>query len=134
MLSQGEDLILKIGKRAILPDYYGVYLCGKLMLCLARLEESKALGHQADFGHHSQTALATVKQSIRHFKRRTAVGRTEAFRLIGRYFWLIDARDKANKWWHKSIQAGERLKAEIELAKTLDEVESMRGGKMVANP
>ena len=121
-----EDLLIKVGKRAILPNYYGEYLIGHLRYCLGKLEGSIERDHTADFRHHKTLAMSAVRQNARHFRRRIAVGRTESYRLIGRCYRLLKSKTNAMKWYEKSIQEGQRLKAEIELAKTLDEVEHMR--------
>ena len=130
VIRESEDLIAKIGKRAILPNYYGEYLIGKLRYRLKLLEMSIQRDHKTDLKHHNSLAMAAVKQNARHFRRRTPVGRTESYKLIGRYYWLVETKSTALKWYHKSIQEGRRLKAEIELAKTLEEVEHMRNGKI----
>ena len=51
-----------------------------------------------------------------------APGRTEVFKLMGLYYWLLDKQKKALKWWEKSIETGERLSARPELARTYMEV------------
>ena len=133
VIRECEDLIIKVGKKAILPNYYGEYLIGRLRYCLGKLEGSIERDHMADFKHHNSLATAVVRQNARHFRRRIAVGRTECYRLIGRYYWLLKSKTKAVKWYERSIQEGERLKAEIELAKTLDEVELMRNATPQSN-
>ncbi len=126
LVRESDDLIIKVGKKAILPNYYGEHLIGKLRYCLSQLELSIERDHKTDFKHHSRLALVVAKQNADHFKKRTAVGRTEAYRLIGRYYWLVRSKPRALKWYHKSILEGQRLKAELELKKTLDEVERIR--------
>jgi hypothetical protein len=126
VIRESEDLITKVGKKAILPNYYGEYLIGKLRYFLAQLQLSIAQDHKVDFKHHNSLAMAAANQNARHIRKRTAVGRTESYRLIGRYYWLIKSKSRALKWYHKSFQEGQRLKAEIELKKTLDELERMQ--------
>jgi class 3 adenylate cyclase len=126
ILRESDDLILKIGRRAILPNYYGEYLIGKLWYCLGQLEQAIDREQQTDFKHQDMATRAAVKQNVKHFKKRTAVGRTESYRLIGRYYGLVHSRPKALKWYHKSIHEGRRLRAERELSKSLDEVEGQR--------
>ena len=54
--------------------------------------------------------------------RKTAPGRTEAYKLMGTYFWLIGKQRKALAWWKRSIKEGERLGARPELCRTYMEV------------
>ena len=48
--------------------------------------------------------------------------RTESYRLMGVYYWLINNQKKALKWWNGSIKEGERLGARLELSRTYFEV------------
>ncbi len=123
VIRQVDDLIQEISKKAILPNYYGEYLIGKLRYALAQLEKAITLNHRVQMKNHKKATRALIKDSARHFKRRTAVGRTEAYRLIGRYFWMIDNEMRALKWWNQSIAEGQRLDTEHELTKTLNEME-----------
>ena len=65
-----------------------------------------------------------VKNSLKF-----ASDQTEAFKLLGVYYWLIDKQKKALKWWDKSIRTGEQLGARPELARTYLEV-----GKRLLEP
>ena len=67
-----------------------------------------------------------IRWSTRHFRRRTAVGRVESYRLIGRYHWLAGDKKRAMKWWNFSMKEGQRLGSRVELAKIRQEVESRR--------
>ena len=51
-----------------------------------------------------------------------AADRTEAFNLMGRYYWLINNQVKALMWWNNSIKEAERLKANLELSRTYFEI------------
>jgi hypothetical protein len=51
-----------------------------------------------------------------------AADRTEAFNLMGRYYWLINNQAKALMWWNNSIKEAERLKAKPELSRTYFEI------------
>ena len=48
--------------------------------------------------------------------------RTEAYKLMGVYCWLTKKQKHALKWWGRSIKAGERLGARLELSRTYFEV------------
>ena len=123
IIGDAADLIVKVGRKAILPHYYGDYLIGRLRYLIGRLEHCAARDRMIEFKKHKRTAFKTARQTAHHFRKRTAVGRTEGYRLIGRYFWLVNTPTKAIKWWDKSIGEGQRLNAEIELSRTINEVE-----------
>ena len=61
--------------------------------------------------------------------QKVAQHRTESYRLMGAYNWLINRQKAALKWWKKSIQEGENLGARPELARTYMEV-----GKRLLGP
>ncbi len=123
ILGDAADLIVKVGRKAILPHYFGDYLNGRLRYLIGRLEHCAARDRMIEFKKHKRTAFKTARQTAHHFRKRTAVGRTEGYRLVGRYFWLVNTPTKAIKWWDKSIGEGQRLNAEIELSRTINEVE-----------
>ena len=54
--------------------------------------------------------------------QKAALYRTESYRLMGVYKWLIHDQKSAFKWWHKAISEGERLGARPELARTYAEI------------
>jgi tetratricopeptide (TPR) repeat protein len=53
---------------------------------------------------------------------KVAQHRTEAFRLFGEYYWLINKPKKAFMWWKESIKEGERLGARLQLSRTYFEI------------
>ena len=61
--------------------------------------------------------------------KKIANDRTEIFKLIGAFFWLIDKQKKALRWWDQSIKEGERLDARLELSRTYFEI-----GKRLLEP
>jgi hypothetical protein len=61
--------------------------------------------------------------------RKWAGDRTEAFRLMGVYYWILGKQKQALNWWIKSIKEGERLGARLELSRTYLEV-----GKRLLEP
>ena len=122
IVRESDDLIMIIGERAILPDSYGEYLIGKLGLFVSQLEAIQNVDRQADDTYIGDMALTVAKKNMKFFRKRTAVGRTEAYRLIGTYYWLVGSKSNAFTWWKKSRQEGKRLSAELELSKTLEEM------------
>ncbi len=123
VLEEAGDLVVKVGKKAILPNYYGDFLIGRSSYFTSKLKNCIPHDRTIEFKKYHKEALRTTKQSIKHFRKRTPIGRTEAYKLIGRYFWLVKDQKNALKWWDKSILEGHRLHAEVELAKTINEVE-----------
>lgn len=68
-----------------------------------------------------QNVLASGLKCVR-LSKRIAQDRTEIFRLMGTYYWIINSQKKALIWWMKSIKEGERLNAKLELSRTLIEI------------
>ncbi|MBC8392173.1 MAG: hypothetical protein H8E17_06385, partial [Deltaproteobacteria bacterium] len=54
--------------------------------------------------------------------QKVAQHRTESYRLMGEYYFLINKKKKALKWWNRSIKEGERLGARLELSRTYFEI------------
>ena len=61
--------------------------------------------------------------------QKVAQHRTEAYRLMGIYYWLLKSQKKCLMWWNRSIREGERLGARLELSRTYFEV-----GKRLLEP
>ena len=66
---------------------------------------------------HRKSASKSGKNAIRNAKK-YAIVRTEVFRLIGLYYWLIGRQNKAANWWKITIEEGKRLGAQPDLART----------------
>ncbi len=66
-------------------------------------------------------ALKSCKSAVKLSKTAT-YDRTEAYKLMGIYYWLIGKQSSALKWWDKSIKEGERLEANLELSRTYFEI------------
>ncbi len=104
-----------------LPLYLSGLLMSNFLLHLTELEE---------FVRFDDTRRMTTSRKLAYFHGRAAVkhamkyaaDRTEAFKLLGVYYWLINKQKKALKWWDKSIRTGEHLGARPELARTYMEV------------
>jgi class 3 adenylate cyclase/tetratricopeptide (TPR) repeat protein len=109
-------------KRAA-PLYLGRLLISQFLFDLYILEEfmlsdnnnkTKITGSRKNT---YRSGKAAVKNSMK-----VATDRTEAFKLMGVYYWLIGKQKKALTWWHKSILTGQHLGARPELARTYMEV------------
>jgi class 3 adenylate cyclase/tetratricopeptide (TPR) repeat protein len=107
--------------KRIAPYYMCYLLMSQLMLDLFRLEQSIHSNHKTNISHLRKNAYHSRKTVLKNSKKH-ATARTEAFKLIGLYYWLIGKQRKAFTWWEKSINTGEQLGARPELARTYMEV------------
>jgi hypothetical protein len=107
----------------IVPFYICNFLMSRFLFDLYRLEDaiytknnskSKVTPLQKK-AYCSGTAA--VKNAVKY-----AADKTEAFKLMGVYDWLIGKQKKALVWWDKSIRIGKYLGARPELARTFMEV------------
>jgi len=117
-LEETQNIIEKIGKNAILTNYYSDYLMAVFSCNLARFENSVISDDEQSIYKFSRAALKSGKMATNHCGRKVATDRTEAFNFLGRYYWLINNQAKALKWWDKAITEGERLGARTELSRT----------------
>lgn len=69
--------------------------------------------------------LNALRRDLRN-GRKFAPDRTEAWKLAGNYYWFAGSRRRALVCWQRSIRAGERLRAKVELSHTL-----MDAGKLL---
>ncbi len=118
-LSQIRTLISEIER--VTPFHISSYLMSQFLLDLYMLEESinsnnKSRGSQLQKKAY-RSGKAVVKNSMK-----VAGDKTEAFKLMGVYYWLAGEQKKALAWLNKSIKIGEQLGARPELARTYMEV------------
>ena len=99
------------------PLYKSSYLMGQFVLDLYLLEESILLNQKADIQRNRKKAFQSGMHAFKNSKK-YASDRTEVFRLMGLFYWLIGRQNKAVHWWMGSIKEGERLGARVELART----------------
>ncbi|MGD9238661.1 MAG: adenylate/guanylate cyclase domain-containing protein [Desulfobacterales bacterium] len=122
IIEEAKNLVLKVGKRAVLTNYYSDYLMGIFSYNLARLENAIASNVKQNISKYKRAALEYGKLATKHCRKKVAADRTEAFNLMGRYYWLINNQAKALMWWNNSIKEAERLKAKPELSRTYFEI------------
>ena len=122
IIEEAKNLVLKVGKRAILTNYYSDYLMGIFSYNLARLENALASNVKQNISKYQQAALEYGKLTTKHCRKKVAADRTEAFNLMGRYYWLINNQAKALMWWNNSIKEAERLNAILELSRIYFEI------------
>ncbi len=128
-IEDAKNLVHKIGKDAIFTSWYCEYLMGKFFYNLKMLENSIVSGNEVGIKNYKTTAIKNGKIAVSHARKKVASERTEANKLMGRYYWLINQHGKALKWWDKSIKEGESLGAKVELSRTYFEV-----GKRLLEP
>jgi hypothetical protein len=125
-LQAADALALRLGQ--IPPFHQRPYRLARLHLATTELERACSAGDRraihAAAGRTKKAGREAVKVS-----RKLGRMRTEAFRLVGLYYWLVGRRKWAARCWLQSIQEGERLQAKPELARTYMEV-----GRRMAGP
>jgi hypothetical protein len=88
---------------------------------LHKLEEALATQDRALLSDRRKKAWKSGRQLLR-LASKVAQHRTDAYRLMGTYYWLTNNQKRALTWWDRSIKEGERLGARLELARTYFEV------------
>ena len=88
---------------------------------LYRLKESIKSGNSSALSKYRKDAYKSSKMLIKVSKK-AAQHRTEAYKLMGVYYWLINKQKKALKSWQKAIEEGEGLGAQLELSRTYFEI------------
>jgi class 3 adenylate cyclase/tetratricopeptide (TPR) repeat protein/type II secretory pathway predicted ATPase ExeA len=88
---------------------------------LSRLAEALSHGGEETMRQVRADALKSCRAFVRQ-SRKVAQYRTDACRLMGRYWWLSSSPKRAFHWWRIAIREGERLGARIQLARTHFEV------------
>jgi len=128
-IQEADKLIRQVGKEAIFVDWYSDHLMGVFLYNLSMLENAFLMEKPNDIKKFRKAALQSGKVILSYTRKKITIERTESFKLMGIYYWLIGKQKKALGWWDKSIRAGERLNAKIELSRTYYEV-----GKRLLEP
>jgi class 3 adenylate cyclase/tetratricopeptide (TPR) repeat protein len=110
------------------PLFLYDYSLSHFILNLHRLAHPVNSGDARDVADNKTKALKAGKRAVKN-SRKVAFSKTETYKLMGVYYWLIGKQRKALKWWRKSIFAGERLNGRLELSRTYFEV-----GKRLLEP
>ena len=128
-IEEAKKLVHKVGKDAIFASWYCEYLMGKFYYNLVMLKNSIESGNQAGTKKYKTTAFKNGKIAVISARKKVASEKTEAYKLMANYYWLINQHKNAFKWWDKSIKEGKGLGAKIELSRTYFEV-----GKALLDP
>ncbi len=108
-------------EKNVFPYYINNLLISQFLFDLFKLEESINYNDKSKISQFRKKAYNSGKAVIKNTMK-YAPNKTEAFKLMGIYYWLIRKQDKAFKWLNKSIKVGEQLNALPELARTYMEV------------
>jgi class 3 adenylate cyclase len=124
-----EHFNAMLAKRGLCPPYYiAAGFLAQFMLDLVLLEDSIGSENTISISKHRRNAFKNGKRSLR-LSKKFPLHRTETYRLIGRYYWLIGKQKKSLRWYSKSSEEGQRLDARPELARTYFEL-----GKRLQDP
>jgi tetratricopeptide (TPR) repeat protein len=85
------------------------------------LEDSLKAGDRKESYQYRKSALKSGKMLIR-ICRKAALYRTDSYRFMGVYSWLVHDRKSALGWWRRAIAEGERLGALPQLSRTYAEM------------
>jgi class 3 adenylate cyclase/tetratricopeptide (TPR) repeat protein len=116
-----EQMIKKVGKTSIIIPWLSDYYIGWFDFNIQNLVKAVIENYAENFSKFKKAALKSGITAVKHSKK-VASERTEAFKLMGLYYWLTNNQKNALKWWTKSIKTGEQLGAKIELSRTYFEV------------
>jgi len=109
-------------------DYLLHFWIGKLELYFCHLEELIKTNDHREAVRIRKVFLKMSKRAVK-ISKKVAAYRTELFKLMGNYYWLIGKQRTALEWWKKSIFEGEQIGARLELSRTYYEV-----GKRLGEP
>ena len=90
----------------------------QLEIDLYRLREWMKGGNRVKAHESQRKALRSAKQLL-GVARKVAQHRTDSYRLMGAYYWMINKQGRALRWWHRAVQEGERLGARPQLARLI---------------
>ena len=108
------------GKR-IVPYYYSNYILGLFLYHLSCLENAIDSQNIEEISKYKNLASQTSIKIRQNAKKVFSI-KTQSFRLMGRYYWVLDKQRKALRWWNKSMQVGEEIGARPDLSRTYFEV------------
>lgn len=108
-------------EKGIVSYYINNLLISQFLCDLFMLEKSTHSHDKSNIPQFRRKAYQSGKAAIKN-SMKYAANKTEAFKLMGVYFWLIGKQDNALVWWDKSSNVGEQLGALPELARTYLEV------------
>jgi len=111
-LAQARQIYQKIEP---VPFQITGYCRTELEYNLFRLKEVLTNGDKTKLSKYRKKAAKSMKLLLKNV-RKVAQYRTEAYKLAGEYYWLLNKQKVALTWWRKAIGEGKRLGARLQLA------------------
>ncbi len=99
------------------PPYFSNYLITRLLFDLSTLKYAIQKDDVRSIKEGSRQTFRVGKKVLA-MAAKLAYERTEAFRLMGEFFHLTKQYHRAQKWWWRSMEEGNRLNARVELSRT----------------
>jgi len=88
---------------------------------LYQLKEAIINGRKREASEYRKKARKSAGKLLKTAAK-VAQNRTDSYKLMGVYYWLIKKQKNALKWWYKAIEEGEHLNAHLELSRTYFEI------------
>jgi tetratricopeptide (TPR) repeat protein len=117
-----------ISQFSVAPMNVGEFQVCKFLLALHNLEKSLERDDKVAWVQQRSGAFRAGKASLETADK-VVIFKTESFKLMGVYCWLIGKQRKSIQWWRKAIAEGQRLNARLDLSRTYYEV-----GKRLLEP
>jgi class 3 adenylate cyclase/tetratricopeptide (TPR) repeat protein len=117
-----------IREKGVVPFYINNLMRSQFLFDLYMLEESNHGRNRLKKSQLKKKAYRCGKAAVKN-SMKYAGNRTEVFRLMGVYYWLIGKQDKSLLWMNKSINVGKQVDALPELGRTYLEL-----GKRLLEP
>jgi class 3 adenylate cyclase len=96
-------------------------LIAQFMIDLHLLKNRIGGNPRSSLSEYAKAAFNSGKKALRN-SAKVAAHRSQNYRLMGEYYWLMGKQRKALAWFDKSIKEGERLGARPDLSRTYVEV------------
>jgi tetratricopeptide (TPR) repeat protein len=119
-LTQARNIYLN--QQYLMNWYVADYLMAQFECNIQRLEQELLTNDRKAFLEYRKRAHKNGIAAKKIFMRKYAVGRSEYFRVMGTFYWLIGNQKQALKFWNKSIAEGKQLGARVDLSRTYLEV------------
>ena len=117
-LSRASQLKSEIN---IVPFYLCNFFLSQFTFDILQLRKSMTSQNEADLIEARKRVIKSGRKALAA-SRKAAPERTETYRLMGTYFWIIGKQKRSLKWWNKSIKESESLGARLELSRTYFEI------------
>ena len=118
-LEQAKEIATRKGR--VIPFYKSSYIMGLFLFDLSLLEKSILSKDHSNISKQKKRTFASAKKALKTANK-CALDKTEALKLMGTFFWLINRQKKALKYWQESITVGEKMGSFVELSRTYFEV------------